>query len=538
MPRARKGSRRLGAKAACAPKRVALLLAGVALLAGACRDEPKKSTANAPDSGDGTLFTQEQLLDPKACRSCHPGQYAEWAGSMHAYAAEDPVFLAMNRRGQEETGGQLGDFCVGCHAPLAVREGWTTDGLNLDEVPAEYKGITCYFCHSVDGIEGDHNNALSLAKDGVMRGSFDDPAPNVAHRSAYSKLLDSKRLESSRACGACHDVTLPKALVGRELPLERTFAEWEQTLFNRSHAEGGLGCAGCHMVQSPERNRSADMASAPRRSSRRHDFEAIDLAQTPFPNQERQRLLAERLLDTSLLGEICVSRVGTIEVTLENAGSGHAWPSGASQDREPWLEVAAYGDGGTPVFKTQEPRSPSDADAGVTDAPVVLKDLVVDERGEPAHMFWDVRKVLRSTTIPGAATRDPLDPLYHRERARFTFPTNALDLERVTLRVRVRPVALEVLSDLVASGHLDRRFLDEMPVFDVLPNRCYDEATRERYAALFSGARCDDDPDRAFTLVWNRSEAVPGERNYRASVIDEVPADCLSHPTYVPAPAP
>lgn len=489
------------------------------------------------DASDVPLFTRDQLIDPEACRSCHPGQYVEWAGSMHAYAAEDPVFLAMNRRGQEETDGKLGDFCVGCHAPLAVREGLTTDGLNLDEVPAEYKGITCYFCHSLDGIEGRHNNALSLSTDGVMHGAFDDPLPNVAHASGYSALLDSKQQDSSRACGACHDVTLPKSLVGEEIPLERTFAEWEETLFNQSHTQGGLGCASCHMAQSPERDISAAVEGAPKRSSRRHDFEAIDLALTPFPNQERQRVLAERLLDTSLLAEICVSRVGAIEVTLENAGSGHAWPSGASQDREPWLEVKAYGEDGEPVFQTAEPRVIEHGDAGapITDAPLLLKDFVVDERGDPAHMFWDVRRVERSTTIPGAATRDPLDARYHRERARFTLRPNATEIERVTLRVRVRPIALEVLSDLVDSGHLDARFLDEMPVLDVLPNRCYDASTRERYSNLFSGARCDGDPDRAFTLVWNRSGAVPGERRYRESVIEEVPADCLSHPTYVPA---
>jgi hypothetical protein len=40
---------------------------------------------------------------------------------MHAYAAEDPVFLAMNARGQRETQGALGAFCVNCHAPLAVQ---------------------------------------------------------------------------------------------------------------------------------------------------------------------------------------------------------------------------------------------------------------------------------------------------------------------------------------------------------------------------------------------------------------------------------
>jgi len=71
-------------------------------------------------------FTREQLLDAETCRACHSDHYREWAGSMHAYASQDPVFLAMNRRGQAETHGELGTFCVGCHAPLALREGATT----------------------------------------------------------------------------------------------------------------------------------------------------------------------------------------------------------------------------------------------------------------------------------------------------------------------------------------------------------------------------------------------------------------------------
>ena len=80
----------------------------------------------------GPSLTREQLMDPETCKGCHERHYREWAGSMHAYAADDPVFVAMNRRGQEETDGALGDFCVNCHAPLAVREGATRDGLTLN----------------------------------------------------------------------------------------------------------------------------------------------------------------------------------------------------------------------------------------------------------------------------------------------------------------------------------------------------------------------------------------------------------------------
>src|SRR5262245_37258317 len=109
------------------------------------------------------LLDREALLDPDQCQSCHPAAYQEWAGSMHAYAAEDPVFRAMNQRAQRETDNALGDFCVKCHAPMAVREGLTTNGLNLDDVPKKLKGVTCYFCHAAEKVEGTHNNPITLA---------------------------------------------------------------------------------------------------------------------------------------------------------------------------------------------------------------------------------------------------------------------------------------------------------------------------------------------------------------------------------------
>src|SRR5262245_46081180 len=101
-------------------------------------------------------LSRQELLDPETCRACHPDHYRDWSGSMHAYASEDPIFLAMNRRGQRE--GAIGEFCVKCHAPMAVAEGATRDGLNLAELPRKLRGVTCYFCHTVDSVDGTHNN--------------------------------------------------------------------------------------------------------------------------------------------------------------------------------------------------------------------------------------------------------------------------------------------------------------------------------------------------------------------------------------------
>jgi hypothetical protein len=90
------------------------------LLLAACADDPPQ------------YLSRERLLEPETCAGCHPDHYREWSGSMHAYAANDPVFLAMNARGQRDTGGALGDFCVRCHAPMALAEGLTSDGTNLE----------------------------------------------------------------------------------------------------------------------------------------------------------------------------------------------------------------------------------------------------------------------------------------------------------------------------------------------------------------------------------------------------------------------
>src|SRR3954453_15291547 len=76
------------------------------------------------DGTGGAKFSN--LTDPASCKGCHPSHYDEWAGSMHAYASDDPVFLAMNRRAQRDNPA-TGTFCVQCHAPVAVREGLTQD---------------------------------------------------------------------------------------------------------------------------------------------------------------------------------------------------------------------------------------------------------------------------------------------------------------------------------------------------------------------------------------------------------------------------
>ncbi len=421
-------------------------ICGLLLCAMGCGDDAK------PD----TYLTQEQLLDPESCKTCHEDHYREWSGSMHAYAAEDPVFLAMNARGQRETNGELGDFCVGCHAPLAVRLGYTTDGLNLDEVPAHLKGITCYFCHNVDAVEGTHNNPLHLANDTIMRGGIKNPVDNTAHRSAYSPLMDREELASADVCGSCHDIVLDNGV-----ELERTYKEWKETLFSNEVVEQQLTCGGCHMD-----GREGLAANAPGVFLRRvhsHAMPGVDVALTDFPERATQRRLVEVSLNTTVIASLCVSRVGeefVAAVDLENVAAGHSWPSGATQDRRAWVEVVAYNRDEI-VFHS---GFVEDGEVLVgRDDPQLwqFRDHLYNDNDEEVHMFWEATRST-SELLPGPdKLHVPGNLATHRIRE-FRFAARP---DRVTMRVRIRPLGLDLIDDLIASGDLDPKYRDEVPTF-------------------------------------------------------------------------
>ena len=421
-------------------------------LAIGCNDEPAV----------GEPLSADALKDPQSCAQCHAEHVRQWSGSMHAYAAEDPVFLAMNARGQRETDGALGDFCVKCHAPLAVLSGATTDGLNLDEVPANEKGITCYFCHSVVAVEGTHNNPLVTANDGVMRGPIPLPLPTPAHQSAYSPLHDRDTQRSSAMCGACHDIVTPAGVA-----LERTFAEWKETLFAHDD-ENGLSCGRCHM---PGANAPvAQVDGAPVRRSHSHLFAGVDVALTDdFPERETQRATVQRLLDITVFGQICVSPLGggLTEVTVgyESFATGHNFPSGASQDRSAWVQVVAtagddvvYSSGvipeGTPVAEIDDPDL------------WVLGDEMFNDDGEPVHHFWEARSVT-GEALPGATAAKPEDPGWIDPHIVKRYLIAGVSPDRVTAQMFVRPIRLDTLDDLIASGDLDPSIRDAMPTFSM-----------------------------------------------------------------------
>jgi hypothetical protein len=410
--------------------------------------------ASNPDPPEPQSFvSREALMDPETCRGCHQKQYTEWSSSMHAQAADDPIFLAMNARGQREAG--IGDFCVNCHAPLAVRTGASVDGLNLATLPQKLKGVTCYYCHSVEAVEGTHDNPLRLAEDDVLRAELRDPMENPVHRSTYSALHDRDQLESAKMCGACHDIVNDHGT-----HIERTFEEWQSSVFSQPLV--GTTCGQCHMDQSTSLQPAAP--GGPPRRLHSHRFPGVDVPlgdvalDLEAADLEAAKQAVQSFLDTSLQSALCVRGTpgnAQIQVVLDNVAAGHRWPSGAAQDRRAWVEVKAYA-GGSLVY--QSGSVPEGTSVTLSQDPDLwlIRDCLLGELGEEAHMFWEARDV-DSNLLPAQLTFDVADPRYYQSHVMQSYPrVGMLSVypERVTMQVYLQPVGLDVIDDLVESGDL------------------------------------------------------------------------------------
>jgi hypothetical protein len=355
---------------------------------------------------------------------------------MHAYASDDPIFRAMNARGQRETGGALGAFCVKCHAPVAARRGDTKDGSNLADLAPKLRGVTCVACHTVDATLDAHDGALHVADETTFRGPIADVAPGAPHAALYSPLHDRTRPESASLCGACHDVRTQHGV-----DAERTFAEWQTTIF--AQPANQKTCGNCHM---PETHAPA-ATSGPVREVHDHAMAALDLARAPFPETDAQEKAVRLALDSALSAKLCVTAPGQVEATLENARIGHAWPTGAAHDRRAWLELVGYANGQVVWSTPQTPNDQPPADPGA----LVLDETLFGPGGAPARFLWEA-EATRSNVLAPAEART----------VGYTVPAN---VDRVTMRLRVTAFDPAILASLVSTGDLDPSV--HVPVFDL-----------------------------------------------------------------------
>jgi hypothetical protein len=389
---------------------------------------------------------------------------------MHAYSARDPVFLAMNRRGQRETHGALGDFCIKCHAPMAVVDKRTKDGLDLERLPDIDRGVSCYFCHNVTGIEGDHNAMLHVANDTTMRGPIRDPHQPGAHRAEFSEMFEDTSPKSTAVCGGCHDIVTPTGV-----HLERTLQEYRSGIFSKS-ATGAPpafdSCVGCHMPG--QKGFAASLPGLDVRLVHEHLWPGLDVPLTDFPHRDAMRSAVEECqLGKSVYLTLEATPPDLFSFQIET-NAGHDQPSGAAQDRRMWLEVLAYDASGKLLDRVS---SGNIADGEIEDRSrddprrdpqlVMFRDRIYDSQGKPVHMFWQAAmssahpQGYESNVLPVATTTYIQGK--HVVLKQYRISGTDGPPARVTARLRVRPIGVDVLQDLVDSGDLDPAIVAQMP---------------------------------------------------------------------------
>ncbi len=422
-------------------------------------------------------YDLEALRDPETCAECHPIHHREWLGSMHAYAAEDPVFRAMNAKAQRETNGAVGDLCVRCHAPVAVELGLTQDGLNLAELPREVQGVTCWYCHQVEAVEGTHNNPLKLAMDAAMRGDVLDPLVPDAHAVAENDVFNRDRGASAAMCGSCHDIVTPAGA-----HIERTYAEWQASFYGDTKPDApeqpafyALTCNDCHMNKT-----TGAIADYPGvrgdRARHSHMFVGVDVAITDFPDAELGPALREEQLaaitnqrKTALCTSLCVREDGQggaeINVWLHDEGAGHSWPSGATPDRRAWIELIAR-DPADAIVYSSGVVADDQAIAELVDPDLwLLRDRLFDAQGNETHDFWTAASVESNLLSAAEEFGSDADSATWQRRSYALASAPA----RVNMRMRLRPIGREILDALVASGDLDPSLVDRFTTFEVAP---------------------------------------------------------------------
>jgi hypothetical protein len=381
-----------------------------------------------------------ELSPVEVCVDCHRSldpasaafmPHSSWGGSMMANALRDPLFWAAldvaNHDAATEGQPGVGDYCLRCHTPRGwynghvVKDGFGGNtgaagesGCKLsgnyaakDRSANDYAGVDCHFCHRLmrDGPQGQANiigNANTWVDDALSCDStpgFFGPCRRGPYQYPVGSALEaphgwsySSHHTRSALCGSCHDVTTPdtdqgplKTLVlndgtntGRPFPIERTYTEWNRSLFADAILRDGFGdppagnpvvattqeCQNCHMRTSQDPlAKACEMNPSGSRSGSLpvHEFAGANawvpgiikneygsnLTQQP-EDYDRTITSARAMLGSSAALATTITAYTpatpsvagsiTLQVAVTNL-SGHKLPTGYSEGRRMWLNM-------------------------------------------------------------------------------------------------------------------------------------------------------------------------------------------------------
>lgn len=315
---------------------------------------------------DGALIrlpgTQPGMAAPAdgagACASCHRAEWRAWRSGAMSHAARDPVFNALLSITNARTlplGLDAGEYCLRCHAPNAWLAGRSHDLSTQNFTATDLEGVQCDFCHrAVDPLDPPQGAAVSGAVPGRGNGMFvvmptGEPrrSPRGSTRASHPTAPEPF-LASSGFCGTCHEVSNPyfhpdPAVTppAHQPALERTYSEWALSWYAGLGATGT--CQSCHMPAGDGAHGFAGGNTFLLRIMPRFSPETDSAATAgALARAEAMHRRAARLEAVAGRGEAG----NRLLVRITNL-TGHKLPTGFAEGRRIWLEVRAFGPGGS-----------------------------------------------------------------------------------------------------------------------------------------------------------------------------------------------
>jgi hypothetical protein len=237
----------------------------------------------------------------------------------------------------------------------------------------------------------------------------------------------------------------------------------------------------------------------------------VDVPLTEFPHAAAMRSAVEACeLQGALSSYFTVSRdpgpLGTLTVTLETQ-AGHGMPSGAAQDRRLWVELIAYDASNKELFRKGVIADQEIEETKEQPHECLFREYMLDANGQETHNFWEAASIdkTRGRLLPTTPIGGNVMPGGHSRDCTFRPPLTAAAFppDHIDLRVRLRPMGMDVLQDLVKTGHLPAEIPARMPTFTVASYRATYSATSGNYSIIDTAPgdcdsyRCMLDPESA-----------------------------------------
>lgn len=368
--------------------------------------------------------SKADFTEPEVCAGCHPQQYDEWNGSVHALALQDPIYQGELNKGFKAVGHEITRQCEGCHSPAGMVTG-EIKGPGLKGLGRMARaGVSCDICHSISGVthlqtpsREPENGSFILSpgrdtKEGaklVKRGPF-KPSPECG--GGFHECAESPLHAQSDLCASCHQVYHHES----HFPLESTYLEWK----HGPYAQKNIHCHDCHMVETDTFLKTADDFRKPDRAEYRHYFSGANYLLYALAGEaakkagdmklvasleKKYQMAVAKLKSAAEIEVQPVYRNGAlaeVKVRVKNIRAGHNLPTSLTNVREMWLEVTAKDAGGNVVLTS-----------GVFDGPGSLEPgtrmFNSEGMGKDFHFAldpWVVTAFSRHDTIPPRGYKD------------------------------------------------------------------------------------------------------------------------------------